>query len=1218
MNVRIKHEGTFITSHVISYEREHKICTGIGTLSVVIDGNVGRDFVPWDTVDIYENGSFQVRYYISDVTTEQPHGTITLECQDRSKRVIDYFIPDQYTIDYPSYTRYWIEKFLTEAGVTYQFRTESQGNLIPNYTSLGLQPAYEQILNLLQLSGWYMFFDGNGKAIIGTLDTDLATVRATFSKHSILDVKKVSDDKMLRNRAVVWGAYDAFRNESAYADISTHTRWNYDKRDYRTIVVSNSNIPTKASAYGIANKLLKEFARITVEKHVTLVGTPNINLGDLVKIKSNVFSGSGLITTFGVSMSRDGLVTNIVLDERCPRLFGFFDFGDYVYVGTYGSGIWRKHIKFDPTWYDFSTGLTQLGITDLHINNDMFGAIGASGEMFYAESSDGSWIPYPISYLESSVSSDYTPTISGVVPSGQEMTAFSGIMGRAVIIDKITNTIKYGIDTYSGLNYGDYFLMSSGMFGSGGAATAVSGISLDGVTLSGHRSWIVEYDPFTTQSGVYPIAYSGSFDFLVVDLENDGVNDYVSVRGNQIEVIPSTTAGYNLGKHNSQRADFTQDSTTRTSFAPLSTLVGKIIKKTLVSSSSYSGITVFDNEANGETEVLWSSGGLHRWKIARDPITHILTQTTVNSASISPDGTSMGIVKVSADVYRHFFVSSTSTSTVQYFSYREWNVATNTVSSEVIISSASIPQPSPGLSYVFSDFITIEQKFHWVWSKIRSNNFGFYDGGRDNYIEIYDHTVDLATLAGTSGLRARFDFHTGDSAIFGPRQDWHIDLLGSASQIVSLYQKGNQTYGVGFISEFSDPSSGGDYVRNNWIITSNDAETFNLELMQTTDNGSDSDFVYSVPAFDSNGAAGADRVQLTGEGFVAYIRGSNNAAILFNTDSVNFDTWTTVPKQLDARNITPIFGTTDSYYIAYYDSDWHFVDKSTFAVVSTLVVPTDFTNLAPFRTVSSVTGRYYWYAENALSETTIFESSTTGMVEQIQDAQIPNFSILAGSRFIVGNFFVAMGTNLVAMYVNNYENAPTAVPGYMVLQRDGTDFHLIQESLLPIRLDISNSSPLVTALDKENTFQSQFIFGNELQTVVTMPFDTPPSGVNDYRYTMMDMPLNVTISGVVTSGIETPSGLAANKLLLYVKESGVFFTPVDSLASGFLPLFTIPSGEASRIETSNFVSSGQYIFVTTSGDIPDFFQKEPSNVYFDSYSGLPNVRATIIRVDDRF
>ena len=193
---------------------------------------------------------------------------------------------------------------------------------------------------------------------------------------------------------------------------------------------------------------------------------------------------------------------------------------------------------------------------------------------------------------------------------------------------------------------------------------------------------------------------------------------------------------------------------------------------------------------------------------------------------------------------------------------------------------------------------------------------------------------------------------------------------------------------------------------------------------------------------------------------------------------------------------------------------------------------------------------------------------------------------------------------------------------FMVLQRDGTDFHLIQESAKPIRVDISNSAPLLTVLDNDDTFKAHYIFENEILTINTShTFGSPffgltlPSGVRDYRYTMLEVPSGVEISsGIMGSGIDP----GAEKLLLYAMSSGINFAYTNDLASGFVQMYAMPSGLAERIETSNFFGSGQYVFVTTSGDSPAFYQKDPMSEIFALFSGLPVSRATIIRLDDRF
>jgi hypothetical protein len=86
---------------------------------------------------------------------------------------------------------------------------------------------------------------------------------------------------------------------------------------------------------------------------------------------------------------------------------------------------------------------------------------------------------------------------------------------------------------------------------------------------------------------------------------------------------------------------------------------------------------------------------------------------------------------------------------------------------------------------------------------------------------------------------------------------------------------------------------------------------------------------------------------------------------------------------------------------------------------------------------------------------------------------------------------------------------------------------------------------------------------------------------------------------------------------LYVLESGLYHSNLFTYSGGFTVLDVIPSGFAERMETTNFVYPGQYLFATTSGDSPMFYQKDNDGLVFMPYSGLPDSRATIIRCDDR-
>ena len=363
INVQVKHDGSNITSYVVGYTREKRICTGIGMISLTIDATYGGTFNPWDDIQLSENGTVVGNYFINQVDSVQPDSTYTVVAQDASKYLVDYFIPEPTTIDTPQYNKTWIINYLAEAGITsYEFTTSEPGVLISNNTTLGMNSAYDQITYLVQISGWYFYFDRDNTCIIGKLQTDLSNPKASFSNSNIVDIHRIEHDKMFRNRVVVWGTSSGVFSDAVGVERYVITPWNYDSSDLRTIVISNHNIPSSGIASQIAEQALDYFDEITVEKHIQAKGAyQNLDIGEAARVNSRVWKGLGLVTTFGTELSQNGLLTNVILDEKCPRLFAYFDFGAYVYIGTVESGVYRKHIKFDNTWYNYNGGYLPSG-----------------------------------------------------------------------------------------------------------------------------------------------------------------------------------------------------------------------------------------------------------------------------------------------------------------------------------------------------------------------------------------------------------------------------------------------------------------------------------------------------------------------------------------------------------------------------------------------------------------------------------------------------------------------------------------------------------------------------------------------------------------------------------------------------------------------------------------------------------------------------------------
>ena len=542
MNVSIDINGNDVSNYVVSYERESKICSGIGMFRVVLSLNcfdtlVDDDVMPWRSVVLSEGGVVVKRYFINSSSKNLPDYSLTIDAQDGSKYLIDHYISDITAVTDLSTTKYWITEFLEEVGLSYSFTATGYGNLLPNDTPLGAMTSYDQIMQLLQLSAWYMYFDADNTCIIGKLNKDISTPTEYFDKTDIISIHTHTDDSKLRNRAVVWGKGDPLAGTWVFADIYKITAWNYDANDKRAVVLSNPYIPNVSTAYSMANTLLDEYTKLDFYKVVVIHGARNISIGDIVFLDTSIFSGSGLVTTVGTEMSESGLITKMTLDERCPRLLGYYGFLDYVYVGTNNNGVWRKHIDITDlqTWENYSTGLDDLCITDLYKNNGIMSCVTSSGELYRRRDGLASWLEVTI------------PELSVITYSGGTQVIPSGLMARAVTQDRFTNNIHVVVDNFPGENVRDYGVTISGLV----------------TILTNHESnycWVLDVSPYTGYIvDEHQVAISGYDGFVGFDIDNDGKNDYVSVAGVQTasgiggDLILTEDGEYEFGTQNANQ-----------------------------------------------------------------------------------------------------------------------------------------------------------------------------------------------------------------------------------------------------------------------------------------------------------------------------------------------------------------------------------------------------------------------------------------------------------------------------------------------------------------------------------------------------------------------------------------------------------------------------------------------------------------------------------------
>lgn len=1277
MNVEVRHNGNAITSHVIKYDREHKICTGIGMIELEVDYSYGGTFDPWDSIDIYENGTHSAKYYVSSVSEGQPSATIVVTAQDNSKRLSDYFITDSYFIDYPSYTRYWIETFLTEVGVSYTFMTDSMGSLLSNNTSLGLMSAYEQVIMLLQMSGWYIRFNSSGRAIIGKLDIDSAKKKGTINNRDVIEIKVDKNDRMYRNRVVVWGNGDPSTSRWVFAEVEKPTKWDYDSRDKRTILISNSNIPTVADAFSMANQVITEFAKLNIEKFMTVEDARNISVGDVVSLHTKVFSGKALVTTFGVSMSKAGLVSNIACDERCPRLFGFYNPGGYVYVGTYGSGIWRKHIldysngapsgvvlsglatdTYSGGWFDVSSGIMDLNVTDLHVNNGVLASVTSDGGLYYS--------------LEDAVTTSGL-VWSGVMLSGLqviysgvlvEATVYSGLMGRACIIDRDTNYLRYAVDTNSGVNYGDFIYetdpvnqMSNTLFWYyiDGVLTA-SGIALSGIMPSG-RSWIIDADPYDgTILNTYPINVSGNYNFTVYDIENDGTTDYVEAKTFASGYLPIqlTNGSFEPNVNLSLSANNTYYEQLLTSLAYSGFPIPEQQSNTIISTlqapvglgAGYNfdrGYALYDSTPTGHAYILWSKRADPLHPTTTERYIEIVDITVSDNGTVSSqkyfcltgylynDITPIRTRKLSDVVFEYTFLHDngdviiikvdTTTSYTSSFIGKEFQPITTVLSG--VKPSGSTYQFANGNNLFFYKYEVIDiYGFKITLYRVSMDTWGtsekvVLDKEKEGYPPGTSPSPTGNTISYELGQGAGIWGNSVSISRYGVndiefrcayRETTYINPFMDPVTYSKTY-KGRKAELIGFDGSIEDKEFydwGAVYGEYSSLGTISVNPFTNTMLLGNNNK------LRSHGMLESNGTGGI------GPGFIKF----NYPSRLIEQDHPFQH-----PESVTISGTTyynDIFhdGYQDSTYLAYneHNSTWEIKTQADGNSIRDIVTPSGYL-LLQFSGRDSFNGDRYFQAQHGLvfpydyEIITLSQDTDTLTRRQYFPASMYGYAKAVGNFRVQHDYIKWVSPGRIEGYY----------PLYTVLQRDGYDFNVVKSGVYQDRLDISIYSPLVTMGRTIPSMETFFISmsGSVLETA-----NPTMSGANIANGNNSIYQLGITADDYRYSDFEDTVESGTSRKIFVVYSGGVGSTDIWSLNS-FSGEFLSPSGLATRIELSNFSLPDQYVFVSVSGYGTTsgwgFFQKSPSvsgydmtssGLFVDYSSGYPQARTTIIRLDD--
>jgi len=485
---QIKKNSVDISGHILKYERNQSFCEGTGFLSFAVALESGLSFQTWDTILLFEGGIKKGTYNVASIAKDAKLGTIVVDCQDNSKRMTDYFIDETYTSEGVTNCKYWIETFLDLAGVSYNFISSGNGSPVKDQQTYGFTDVYSTIVELCQQSGWHMYFNANGVLQVGKI-LKSGNSDCTLVDNEIVNINSNKNDRMLRNRAVVWGNTEPDGTQ-IFVDISVDTPWNYDTDDKRAVVLASSGINTQAEALKNAKMMLDEFKQITLEITATVAGVADIEIADTAYVNSNYYVGTALVTTLSSVWDDNGLITSVILGQRCPRLVASVSEGSYpgtedgtpILVGTWGSGVYGKPINA-TSWTQYSNGILTADryIKDLDVAMGNAAVVSSTGKGYYA----------------------------------------SNVNSLSIYWYKLVGTIKDVADNEYSIDELD--------------AVACSVNSITGEIFFGYNhkterlSWVISLYPGSSEIKYIQVKYGDVYDITIYDISNEYGELYVSI-----------------------------------------------------------------------------------------------------------------------------------------------------------------------------------------------------------------------------------------------------------------------------------------------------------------------------------------------------------------------------------------------------------------------------------------------------------------------------------------------------------------------------------------------------------------------------------------------------------------------------------------------------------------------------------------------------------------
>lgn len=368
MNANVILNGSEMSGYTESIIRDVQLCTpGQRATIQMVRSAPHTTITPGQTAVIKENGVLVLTGYVDSVRASRPPAGVEVIVSDKFKLARDYFLPD--AIETTGETvSYWFGYLCNLVGLPYTIDSSGSSSLaLPMVdVQLGTRPLSDSLIAIAAYARWVLRVEPDG-----TLKA-FAPAKKLVADYNFnngqLEGEHEESDSDTRTTVKIYG----FNATTGGVQFSK-TRPVAGVPD-RNMVFAHPALDTLALAETMADAALDQFASLKEDCKVTIIGNPNVQVGEVGVATVLRYTFLQWITSLHSELSLSGHSMNVGLGRKCFRLpdFGWRrSSGSMAFVAT--SGSIGRSINFrataTPSWTNITGGSMGI-ISDMELFRD--------------------------------------------------------------------------------------------------------------------------------------------------------------------------------------------------------------------------------------------------------------------------------------------------------------------------------------------------------------------------------------------------------------------------------------------------------------------------------------------------------------------------------------------------------------------------------------------------------------------------------------------------------------------------------------------------------------------------------------------------------------------------------------------------------------------------------------------------------------------------------